>query len=161
MKLDLGGGNERLPGWTVVDLYTNTDIKDDIRTLATVGDNTIEELRAFHSLEHLGKSEILPALTNWYRVLQPGGKLTLMVPDLPSVILNWLEAYRNDPTVIWGWETQTIFGNQEHPGEFHKWGFDEISLRIYLADAGFSNIAVGFTDSHGQSCLVAVAHKEG
>ena len=36
----------------------------------------------------------------------------------------------------YGW-TLCLFGSQAHPGDFHHTGFTELSLKVYLAAAGF------------------------
>lgn len=106
MKLDLGSHGEKHEGYLSVDLFDqNADIKCDAATLP-YEDNTIEEIRCFHLLEHYraGNYEIhlsnplnpktaKEALTEWKRVLIPGGKLHLKLPDLDKII--WL--YINFP----------------------------------------------------------------
>lgn len=55
------------------------DIIDDAETLRTVGDDTQDFVIANHVIEHMVNP--IKALLSWQRVLRPGGKLFLAVPD--------------------------------------------------------------------------------
>lgn len=55
------------------------DIIDDARTLATVGDRSVDFVIAAHVLEHL--ADPIGALAAWCRVVRPGGHVYLVVPD--------------------------------------------------------------------------------
>ena len=56
-KLNLGGAWSKFDGFTSIDLRKtpNVDIVGDIRDLKKLGfeDNSVEEIVAFHSLEHI------------------------------------------------------------------------------------------------------------
>jgi SAM-dependent methyltransferase len=56
------------------------DIEDgDAQHLAGVADETYDFVHSSHCLEHLNDPR--EGLTNWFRVLKPGGHLVLTVPD--------------------------------------------------------------------------------
>lgn len=145
MKLDIGCGKEKVEGYVGVDLYEPTaDIKDDITTLATFEDNSIDEIRTFHTLEHLFEKDVIPALQSMYRVLKPDGHIHIQVPDLLWVLEDFLRQRDEDR---WGWKLQTIFGLQreDNPiGELHKTGFSHLRLKRLM-------VGVGFADVHCQS----------
>lgn len=157
MRLNLASGDRPLAGYVNVDLYcSNCDVVDDMVTLASFGDEIADEVRCDHGLEHLCVSDIPKALASWQRVLKPGGRLQIDVPDLPRVVDLWLADYRAMRPDIWGWRTQTLFGR---PGECHQWGFDSVSLRHVVERAGFVVESVTSIDSHGQPSLLLIGRK--
>jgi predicted SAM-dependent methyltransferase len=50
-------------------------------------DNTVDEIFASHILEHTTFKE--DALAEWCRVLKPGGKITVCVPDLMQMLAHY------------------------------------------------------------------------
>jgi SAM-dependent methyltransferase len=76
--IDIGSGDDPLRpleggvrGW---------DVKDgDAALLRGVPDGSMDFVYSSHCLEHLGEPRL--ALSNWARVLRPGGHLYVVVPD--------------------------------------------------------------------------------
>jgi ubiquinone/menaquinone biosynthesis C-methylase UbiE len=83
-KLDLGCGDERYPGYVGVDFDAmwKPDVIADFETLP-FPDASVEAIYASHVLEHVRFDS--PALAEWKRVLEPGGLLTVAVPDVLQV----------------------------------------------------------------------------
>lgn len=81
IKLDLGCGAHRLPGYTPID----ASIGHDVRCLP-FADNVADEIRASHVLEHIGYDDVPAVLKHWSRVLKPGGWMKIAVPDFDKVI---------------------------------------------------------------------------
>lgn len=162
MKLDIGCGKDKLEGYVGVDLYEESaDIKDDITTLYRFSDNSIEEVRAFHLLEHLFEKDIKKSLESIFRVLKPRGRAVIEVPDLIWLFKDFLGL---EDSQRWGWKIQTIFGLQrEHNaiGELHKTGFSIERLERLLKDVGFIDIKVvsSFSEKYNQGVLDAEATK--
>jgi len=76
--IDIGAGNDVLRvvngtvrGWDVPD--------GDAQKMAGVADNTYDFVYSSHCLEHV--RDVPDALTNWLRILKPGGWLYIVVPD--------------------------------------------------------------------------------
>jgi len=76
--LDIGCGNDpvkspfgKTEGWDLPD--------GDGAILQTIPNKVFDCIYASHSLEHMRNVEI--ALSNWHRVLKPGGYLYIVVPD--------------------------------------------------------------------------------
>lgn len=153
IKLDIGSGGKAASylgaGWLGVDPYVeDADIKAPMWQLP-FDDNSIDEIFTSHALEHIAKAEIIPTLKEWYRVLKPGGKVTIRVPDLEWCVRHWLQ-HQNDT----GWCLDIIFGNQNHAGEFHKTGFTSLTLTRYAQIAGFTNVLkLEYLDTHGQQTI--------
>lgn len=153
MKLDMGCGNRPAPGYTGVDLHEGADIQGSL-TRVELPNGCATHIYSSHALEHVRKAEVIPALIEWLRLLEPGGKLILRVPDLEWCVKNWIQTgCRN------GWEMDTIFGSQEHEGNVHKTGFTRLILHFYLTRAGFIVDRWQTIQSHGQPTIEFFAHK--
>ena len=79
MKLNLGCGNEKIDG------YINYDKDDiDLNKKLTFKDNSVDEIRVFHVLEHL----INPydTLMEFYRILKVNGILLIKLPQFASLL---------------------------------------------------------------------------
>lgn len=78
-----------LGGYTLVE----PDILDDAATLATIPDASVDYVIASHLLEHM--QDPLDAVVCWLRVLKPGGRLIMMVPnkcncfDRERIVTSW------------------------------------------------------------------------
>jgi SAM-dependent methyltransferase len=82
--IDVGGGNDSLALFVeLFPLVKNVVIYDapqgDAQTLANVDDETFDFLFSSHCLEHV--HDAAAALSNWIRVVRPGGHLVISVPD--------------------------------------------------------------------------------
>ena len=88
LRLNLGSGAARYPGWTNVDLNASLapDIVADVRHLP-LPDACAEAVYASHVLEHFHWRE--PVLEEWHRVLVPGGECAVVVPDPMGAYLLW------------------------------------------------------------------------
>ncbi len=89
VRLNLGCGNLRMPGFKGVD-YRPGPTVDVVLDLTKhpwpFDDNSIEEVRAWHFLEHLPGYELDQAVREIHRILRPGGLLYVKVPlGLPSL----------------------------------------------------------------------------
>lgn len=88
MKLHLGCGGTYLDGYVNVDyplddktiMNVKADVYADIRTLK-YDDDSIDEVRNHHVLEHFNRVEALKMLILWRKWLKVGGKLTVETPD--------------------------------------------------------------------------------
>jgi hypothetical protein len=97
MKLNMGCGNKRLDGFINVDKF-KTEFVDEIVDLEIIpwpwDDNSCDEMRFIHCLEHLGQSTnlFLSIINEIYRVLKDGALLTIHVPHPRS------DNFLGDPT---------------------------------------------------------------
>jgi len=110
-------------------------------------DNWVDSIWSSHLLEHLYKRKVVLTLQEWYRVLKPGGKLTLRVPDLSWCCEWWL----NHQTA--GWDMDIIYGGQSRKGEAHRTGFNRDITVNYLQEAKFKVIKFEELETHSQRTL--------
>ena len=94
MKLHVGCGTKCLDGWTNLDIMDrpNVDIVSSAHELPQLKDDSVDEILAEHLLEHFTFYEAQRALSEWFRVLKSGGKLTIEVPDLLSLCKAFVDA---------------------------------------------------------------------
>ena len=143
IRLHLGCGENYLGGYINVDLSQDNqplmrakaDICADIRELH-YDDNSIDEIRSHHLLEHFSRQEALGLLLQWRRWLKPGGILHVETPDFESAVRTFIYASRVQRFKI----ARHIFGSQEAEWAFHKdfWGKEK--WRYVLSMLGFDNI---------------------
>lgn len=126
IKLNIGAGSTVIPGFTAIDRKLGTEAFP-----LNYPDNSVSEIRASHILEHLSFREVLHAMQEWTRVLKPGGRLRVSVPDFDKIIAE----KNSDPT--WPY---ILFGGQQDGDDFHKSVYDEHRLSAYLKNAGLVRI---------------------
>lgn len=140
-KLHIGGQSAH-PDWEIFDANP-ADIVDHIgnaNDLARFEDNTFEALYASHVLEHFSYQGELPkVLSEWYRVLQPGGTIYASVPNLEVLCELFLMkdklSAQDRFTVM-----RMMYGGQIDPYDFHKVGYSPDILASFLIQAGFENV---------------------
>jgi GT2 family glycosyltransferase/2-polyprenyl-3-methyl-5-hydroxy-6-metoxy-1,4-benzoquinol methylase/spore maturation protein CgeB/Tfp pilus assembly protein PilF len=152
IRLNLGCGADRREGYINVDAFVETaDLRLDIFDLP-LASGSVDEMFSSHMLEHLGKYEVPKALAEWHRVLKDGGRIRLNLPDLEWMAQHWLD---QPDEQRWGWALDALYGLQTHAGEHHKTGFTVARVEQLLADAGFNDVVVTWTWSHGVRCVWA------
>ena len=91
VRLNLGSGDDpRQPGWVHVDLRPEVaDVVCDASDLSFVADGEADEVRAFDLIEHFPQARIQDVLAEWWRVLKPGAKLSVRVPNMTR-LCEWI-----------------------------------------------------------------------
>lgn len=133
-KLNLGCGTAHIPGYINVDFFTPADLKHDLREPLPYDDDSIDEIKSVHNVEHFTRAEWEKIRLDWYRVLKPGGKLVIDCPNMAYVCKMYLE--QPDDSF---WRI-TMYGIQDHAGEFHKNGFDRHWLAKSFPDMTVTNV---------------------
>ncbi len=139
MKLHLGCGRKYIPGFVHVDAldYDHVDHIAAVDDLSFLDDNSVSMIYACHVLEHFGRELFQIPLKEWFRVLEPGGRLRLAVPDFSACARLYTEGkLANGLMDIMG----LIVGGQRNEYDFHKVIFDEAMLSGALSEIGFENI---------------------
>lgn len=135
IKLNLGSRNRAIPGFTGMDCdaHEGVDIVGDISDLSRFKDGEVEEIYASHCLEHFEYHKTLAVLKEWARVLEPGGKLYVAVPDFARCVELYESMGLNE------WIVRFLMGDQEYKTAYHYNLFDEPRLALLLKEAGFSD----------------------
>ena len=82
IKLNIGAGGSNLPGFIPLDIQTGTDATKRL----PYADESVDEVYASHVLEHIHHSKTLETLKEWVRVLKPGGRIRVAVPNFDRVL---------------------------------------------------------------------------
>src|SRR5258708_10402754 len=88
IKLDLGCGNDKKPGFIGIDKYMEPGVTDVIVDLDAPGmtlpysDDSVTEIRAEQFLEHI--HNLFPLMNECHRVLKKDGIFEIIVPLFPS-----------------------------------------------------------------------------
>ncbi|MCX6737835.1 MAG: methyltransferase domain-containing protein [Candidatus Parcubacteria bacterium] len=80
IKINIGAGGEELLGFKTIDIdeTAKPDIVCDIEKGLPLEDNSVDEIRCSHTLEHI--NNIIFVLKEFYRVCKNGAKITIVVP---------------------------------------------------------------------------------
>jgi len=136
--LNLGGLGEgyldgSIPGFKTVDLRDGADYQRNINDLSIFKDHSIKELYSSNVLEHFSIHDTVPVLKEWHRVLIPGGKLWLSVPDFDACVRLYQLSGLTD------WVQYLIWGDQKHPLNYHYINFTFATAAKALYEAGFED----------------------
>jgi SAM-dependent methyltransferase len=150
--LHLGCGQERIESnaeekWVNIDIVPTSasDLVEDCKKLVGCLDGSVDEIRAYHLIEHFSEEEIRQAIVEWYRVLRPEGKLIIECPDMAKVCMEFAisdekkryRSYNGGPALI-----NHIYGRPHSSLEAHKFGLTKDYL-IWLLSELFENISFG------------------
>lgn len=147
MKLNLGSGVRLFPGYTNVDILDEKHIKKtkgavyvqaDIRKLPFKS-TSIDQAEMYSVIEHFPFREVVDVLKEVYRVLKPKGKLIIQTDDFDGLALDWIRMRMGEFDLEqYQGVMETVYGNQQHEGEFHKVCMTPDFLNWALVNAGFS-----------------------
>jgi predicted SAM-dependent methyltransferase len=153
MKLDIGAGRfKRDETYRSVDIAEGADIVAPMWEIP-VEDNSVEDLYSSHALEHVEMTKVPATLKEWLRIMKPGARGEVIVPNFDYIARYWLTG----PDRVWA--EQMVFGNQTEPGQGHKCAFTAAVLRGDLEGVGFEVKRVEVIWSHNQESLKAVFRK--
>ncbi len=138
VKLHLGCGDIYLEGYVNVDMHESAkikiDLKHDLGSPLPYPDNSVDLIQAYHLFEHLKFSSIEAIIKDWYRVMKSGARIIMEMPDFDET-LKYVLANPNDNAAI-----ASIYGSQEHEGQYHHWGWNKTRLKLLLEGVGFKDI---------------------
>jgi beta-1,4-mannosyl-glycoprotein beta-1,4-N-acetylglucosaminyltransferase len=138
-KLNIGCGDVLMPGYINIDLYSPAaDVKMDARKLE-YPDNSIDEISAIHVFEHFSCYEASAILAEWFRVLAPGGKLCLELPDILELCRHFEAANKIDRYTL----LNCIYGTTVYDPKVsnpHLFGWYEEIMFDHLGGVGFTNL---------------------
>jgi predicted SAM-dependent methyltransferase len=139
-KLHLGCQNNYLPGYVNVDLPSDNqtvekvraDVYADVRDLS-YHDNTVDEVRAHHLLEHFSRAQALVLLSRWHRWLKRDGLLMVETPDFEGAMRKFFTSPLPDRFAL----GRHIFGSQEALWAYHLDFWYEDKFRFVLSHLGY------------------------
>lgn len=142
LRLNVGCGLRRLPGYTGIDAVARSaaDIIAPAHKIPLAA-GCAEEVLAIHLVEHILPWELKTALLEWNRLLARDGKLILELPDLVKCCRNILDGLvgpkHPDQLGMWG-----LFGDDRSQDQYmlHRWAYTFATLAPIVKSAGFTDI---------------------
>jgi SAM-dependent methyltransferase len=145
----------RGPEWLELRLDINPavepDIVGNIVEMSGVASESVDAVWSSHNLEHVYAHEVPSVLSEFHRVLRPGGRALVTMPDLQSIGEAIARGKLEDPLydspagpiaaidMLYG-HSASITGGNEYMA--HRTGFTARTLKAKLARAGFVSIEV-------------------
>lgn len=160
VRLEIGSGYAPQPG------YVHLDVRPDLPQIDVVCDfsrerlpfdnGKVAELVSNHVIEHVSWRKLPFVLSEWHRVLEPGGRLFFRTPDLEFICRTYL-ARKTTPewpgdedfvrkhlaaevTPAW-WANIKLFAGQDYPSNFHNFCLDFDTAKALLERYGFERVA--------------------
>jgi predicted SAM-dependent methyltransferase len=136
------GGKAKSDGWEILNANPApyVDHVCNANDLSQFADNTFIEIYASHVVEHFDYvNELKDTLKEWNRVLVPGGKVFISVPDLDvlaRLILVKDKLTVNERFIV----MRMIFGGHVDKYDYHVVGLNEEFLTLFLVASGYVNI---------------------
>jgi len=154
-KLHIGCGSKHFPGYINIDIR-KTKATDYVcsATQLPFPDTSVGLIETYHLIEHLPMYDLPKVLTEWWRVLVPGGKLVIECPDFDKTVEEYLEGNEK--------RLNNIFGLRRFKGDAHLWGYNFVRLKRVLEKYGYEGVKqCAPQDYHRieEPCMRVEAHK--
>lgn len=155
LKLHIGCGEGRLPGWIDMDV-SPAPLSLNVLWGLPFSPASARVIFVSHLLEHLYfPNDVRAFLAELRRVLAPGGTVRIIVPDIERCIAAYVskdQSFFANRRETWSWwpQNQTRLqdflnyaGAGPEPSLFdaHKYGYDFETIERVLHEAGFSSVS--------------------
>jgi ubiquinone/menaquinone biosynthesis C-methylase UbiE len=139
LKLHVGCGKRLIPDFIHIDqvAFSHVDHVQDVRRLTNFADNSAGLIYACQVIEYFDREEVIGVLTDWQRVLAPGGILRLSVPNFAVICKLYQSGVALERFL------GTLYGRISDGRDgfiYHRTTYDESSLHQLLKTLGFNNI---------------------
>jgi len=127
MRLNVGSGQRKFgPGWLNIDTQAKwePDILADGAHLDMIADGAVEIVVLHHVLEHFDPADRDALLRECWRVLEPGGRLIVCVPDMRALVRRWTLGQITDDIFL----VNTYGAYMGAEADRHKWAYTRQSL---------------------------------
>jgi ubiquinone/menaquinone biosynthesis C-methylase UbiE len=129
------------------------DIVAPLNDLGDIGQ--FDAVYCCHALEHLYQHDVAKALTEFHRVLRPGGACIIIVPNLEGITPDDTVVYESPAGPITG--RDMYYGKvdmvADNPWMSHKTGFTPDTLAAQMRQAGFDIRLCQGDGDHNAECV--------
>ncbi|GAA4965537.1 hypothetical protein GCM10023225_05800 [Kineococcus glutinatus] len=146
VRLHLGCGTNKLPGWINIDIdpQYQPDLVHDLSLGIPAQDGSVDFIHSEHVFEHLSLEAGIRLMRECRRVLRPGGVVRIAMPDLKYVAERYLDRWRDqawlrDPGFDWI-DTPCRMLNVAMREWGHTYVYDADELRLRLQQSGFTTV---------------------
>jgi ubiquinone/menaquinone biosynthesis C-methylase UbiE len=162
IHLNIGCGAKVWPKFINIDFPSNwsgrkPNIECDIREIP-LPDNHADSAYAIHVLEHFYRWETESVLTEWIRVLKPGGKLIIEVPCLDKVISIFSRSIALKKEINPQATMYRLYGDPVYkdPVMVHRWCFSVGELIALFEKLGLKEARYEEAEYHSPQCDMRV-----
>ena len=148
VKLELGSAEKGKNGFITVD-YMGGDIRHNLTKKLPLDNETVDEIYSSHTLEHFEFQNIIFIIKECERILKPGGKLNVSVPNARLYIDSYIEKKIFPLKKKWYQPAVTDTGSYidqlnyvAYLNGHHKFLFDEENILNILKMCGFKNVSL-------------------
>ena len=145
IKLNIGAGSTVIEGFTPIDRKLGTEAFP-----LPYADGSVDEIRASHILEHFTFGDASKAMEEWSRVLKPGGRIRISVPDVDKVLKD------ETPNRLF-----YLMGGQMHADDIHKSAYDRNRLTALMQQNGLKQIKDWYSPNTDSAALPISLNLEG
>ena len=146
-RINVGCGQWPLLYWTNIDADPSAyaDIYQSVPPLP-FADDSLDEVYAGHFLEHLSETDASAFLIECRRVLVPGGRVGIVVPDTREILSRWLSGAQDRveyPAGVWHDVSDLdavcrLFLYSPIQNSPHLWSYDLGTLARLLTSCGLT-----------------------
>ena len=146
IDLDIGAGDASRPGWVTLDISDGCDLYWDLRRGIPFPTGSVRMVYSSHLFEHMDFESGQELLGEVLRVLQPGGIVSVCVPNARLYIDAYLGVAELSPDhdfwepALQGREGISLINYVAYMGGEHKCLFDIDSLLARLELVGFTEV---------------------
>jgi len=135
--LHLGCGRVNDPRCINIDAmpWPHVHYLSGVERLPMFADSSADFIYLSHCLEHISFGEVPAVLREWHRVLRPGGRLRLSVPDFDLIIAMYQGCDREIEPI-----EPPLLGGQTDAYNYHKSLYNRTRLETLLRAAGFTAV---------------------
>ena len=137
VNVHLGCGRMDQPNFVNIDAigFPHVHHLGPVCPLPMFGSDSVDFIYVSHCLEHIDIDEVAPTLREWKRVLKPGGKLRIGVPDFEAILKLYEASGRQMRAIHY-----ILYGGQDYPFNYHRSGYDRAFLTSLLIEQGFESV---------------------
>lgn len=105
-----------------------------------VSENSVEEIFSRHFFEHLTFKQGSHLLDVWYKILKPGGKIGMIIPNMDYHAKQWLNGndYNRAKKSIFGHQRGSMFDTWD----IHKSGYNKDTLKELIEGKNFKKYTI-------------------